>query len=560
MKRCPQCNRVEADDTLTFCRADGTVLINASDSFSGNLNTAKFGSGPVSSEIETSLLPQTSTTPEINRNTGPTTALPAAQFPGTTRDLTKPKRHGFALAAAIGIALAVIFAVGYFYLSRSRTTAIQSIAVMPFVNASGNADLDYLSDGMTETLIRSLSQLPNLNVKARSSVFRYKGRESDAKTIGKELGVPAILNGRFTQRGDQLTLNLELIDTQTENVIWTDQYDRKSSDLVSLQNQIARDVTSKLKIQLTSADQLKLAKNYTNDPEAYRLYLQGRFYWNKRTKSEVEKAIVYFKQAIERDPNFALGYVGLADSDEDNDRPTKIKYIRRALEIDDNLGEAHASLGYQYMCSQDWAASERELKRAMELNPNYPQAYGWNGVRLMMIGKYDESLASLQRGLELDPTSNGINFYKGVCLAVSGRRDEAIQQFKKTIQMDPSFPWTHNFLSRIYRWNGDYAASVEERAISLELDGNPEGAKRVRESFANGGWSGFQRMLQQTNSGVMSRGELDAVEKDTTIETLNHMAAEGSFWLFLIRTDPMFDPLRGDPRFQELLKKFNPPQ
>ena len=559
MKRCPQCNRVEADDTLVFCRSDGAALIDASGSLSGDLNTAKFGSGPVLSEIDTSLLPQTSTTPEIIRNTGPTTALPAAQFPGTTRDLTKPKRRRFVLAT-IGIALVVIVALGYFYWSRSRTTAIQSIAVMPFVNASGNADLDYLSDGMTETLIRSLSQLPNLNVKARSSVFRYKGRESDAKTIGKELGVPAILNGRFTQRGDQLTLNLELIDTQTENVIWTDQYDRKSSDLVSLQNQIARDVTSKLKIQLTSADQLKLAKNYTNDPEAYRLYLQGRFYWNKRTKSEVEKAIVYFKQAIERDPNFALGYVGLADSDEDNDRPTKIKYIRRALEIDDNLGEAHASLGYQYMCSQDWAASERELKRAMELNPNYPQAYGWNGVRLMMIGKYDESLASLQRGLELDPTSNGINFYKGVCLAVSGRRDEAIQQFKKTIQMDPSFPWTHNFLSRIYRWNGDYAASVEERAISLELDGNPEGAKRVRESFANGGWSGFQQMLQQTNSGVMSRGELDAVEKDTTIETLNHMAAEGSFWLFLIRTDPMFDSLRGDPRFQELLKKFNPPQ
>ena len=559
MKRCPQCHRVEADDTLAFCRSDGAALIDASGSLSGDLNTAKFGSGPVLSEIDTSLLPQTSTTPEIIRNTGPTTALPAAQFPGTTRDLTKPKRRRFVLAT-IGIALVVIVALGYFYWSRSRTTAIQSIAVMPFVNASGNADLDYLSDGMTETLIRSLSQLPNLNVKARSSVFRYKGRESDAKTIGKELGVPAILNGRFTQRGDQLTLNLELIDTQTENVIWTDQYDRKSSDLVSLQNQIARDVTSKLKIQLTSADQLKLAKNYTNDPEAYRLYLQGRFYWNKRTKSEVEKAIVYFKQAIERDPNFALGYVGLADSDEDNDRPTKIKYIRRALEIDDNLGEAHASLGYQYMCSQDWAASERELKRAMELNPNYPQAYGWNGVRLMMIGKYDESLASLQRGLELDPTSNGINFYKGVCLAVSGRRDEAIQQFKKTIQMDPSFPWTHNFLSRIYRWNGDYTASVEERAISLELDGNPEGAKRVRESFANGGWSGFQQMLQQTNSGVMSRGELDAVEKDTTIETLNHMAAEGSFWLFLIRTDPMFDSLRGDPRFQELLKKFNPPQ
>jgi TolB-like protein len=558
MKRCPQCNRVETDDALVFCRADGTALIGDSRSISGDAGTVKFGSAPVSSEIGTSILPNV-TDASINRATAPTTVLPASQIPGTISHLSKPKSRGlvFGLIALVITGAAI---ASYFYFSRKNSATIQSIAVMPFVNASGNADLDYLSDGMTETLIKSLSQLPNLNVKARSTVFRYKGKDTDAKTIGKELGVPAILNGRMTQRGDQLTLNLELIDTQTENVIWTDQYDRKSSDLVSLQNQIARDVTSKLKIQLTSADQLKLAKNYTNDPEAYRLYLQGRFYWNKRTKSEVDKAIVYFKQAIERDPSFALGYVGLADSDEDNDRPTKKEYIRRALEIDDNLAEAHASLGYQYMCSQDWAASERELKRAMDLNPNYPQAYSWNGARLMMIGKYDESLASIRRGLEIDPTSNGINFYYGVCLAVSGKRNEAIQQFKKMIEMDPTFPWTHSFLSRIYRWNGDYAASVEERAISLELDGNPEGAKRVRESFANGGWEGFQRLLRQNNSALMGRGELDAAEKETTIERLTRQAAEGSFWLFLIRTDPMFDPLRGDPRFQELLKKFNPPQ
>ncbi len=184
MKRCPQCNRVEADDTLTFCRADGTALISASGSFSGDLNTAKFGSGPVSSEIETSLLPQTSTTPGISRHTGPTTALPATQFPGTTRDLTKPRRGGL-IFATIGIVLAVIFAFGYFYLSRSRTTAIHSIAVMPFVNESANSDLEYLSDGMTETLISNLSQLPNLNVKARSSVFRYKGKETKPQTVGK---------------------------------------------------------------------------------------------------------------------------------------------------------------------------------------------------------------------------------------------------------------------------------------------------------------------------------------------------------------------------------------
>ena len=351
-----------------------------------------------------------------------------------------------------------------------------------------------------------------------------------------------------------------MIDAQTENVLWSDRYDRKQSDLISLQNEIARDVSSKLKIKLSGADQQKLTKTYTTDPEVYRLYLQGRFYWNKRTKSEVEKAVSYFKQSVEKDPNFALGYVGLADSFEDLDRPTKKEYIRRALDIDDNLAEAHASLGYQYMCAQDWVASERELKRAIELNPNYAQAYAWNGARLMMIGKYDESLTALQRALEIDPTANGINFYKGVCLAVSGRRDEAIQQFKKMIEMDPTFPWTHNFLSRIYRWNGDHAASVEERAISLDLDGNVEGAKRMRESFAKGGWKGFQTMLRERNAGPMSLGELEEVEKDTTIETLTRQANEGSFWLFLIKVDPTFDTLRGDPRFQELLKRFDPPR
>ncbi|PYS59026.1 MAG: hypothetical protein DMF74_22290 [Acidobacteria bacterium] len=562
MKRCPQCNRVETDDALVYCRVDGTALITDSGAISRDAGTVKFGSGEASGEIETSILPHTSTVPVINRTTGPTTVLPVTQTSSTTREMSKPKRRGLVFAVialmVVGVAIA-----GYSYFSRKNNATIQSIAVMPFVNASGNPDLEYLSDGMTETLIRSLSQLPNLNVKARSSVFRYKGRESDAKNIGKELGVPAILNGRFTQRGDQLSLNLELIATQTENVIWTDQYDRKSSDLVSLQNQIARDVTSELKIQLTSADQLKLAKNYTNDPEAYRLYLQGRFYWNKRTNSEVEKAVVYFQQAVARDPNFALGYVGLADSNEDNDRPTKKEYIRRALEIDDNLAEAHASLGYQYMCSQDWAASERELKRAMELNPNYPQAYGWNGMRLTMVGKYDEALSWLQRGLEIDPTSNGINFYKGVTLAVSGRRDEAIQQFRKLQEMDPTFPWAHSFLSRIYVWNGDHTAAVEERAKSVELDGKPDDAKLLRESFASGGWDAFLRQSLRQGAAIGSVASLSAAsdaDKETTIKKLEDKAAKGDFWLFLIKHDPLFDPLRGDPRFQQLLKKFNPPQ
>src|SRR5678809_298477 len=244
MKRCPQCNRVEANDSLTFCRTDGVALINDPGSFDSQ--TAKLGSGQVSSEVETSLLPHTSTTPEINRTTGPTTALPGSQIQGTTRELTKPKRRGLAFAG-VGLALVIICALGYFYWSRSRMTAIESIVVMPFVNESGNADVEYLSDGMTETLIGSLSQLPNLNVKARSSVFRYKGKETNPQTVGKELNVEALLNGRIAQRGDQLTLTLELVDALTENVIWSEQYNRKEAALVSLQSEIARDVSTKLR-------------------------------------------------------------------------------------------------------------------------------------------------------------------------------------------------------------------------------------------------------------------------------------------------------------------------
>ncbi len=463
------------------------------------------------------------------------------------------KRHK--LGVSLTVVLLLLVAVGgYFALSgRGRSGPIASLAVMPFVNASGNAEVEYLSDGITETLIKSLSQLPNLNVKARSSVFRYKGKETDAKTIGKELNVEAILNGRVVQRGEQLTLSLELINAQTENVIWTDQYDRKSFDLVSLQNLIARDVSSKLKIQLSGADLEKFAKNYTTDPEAYRLYLQGRFYWNKRVGPEFERAEGYFQQAVARDPKFALGYIGLADFKEDNDRPRKKEYIRRALEIDDQLAEAHASLGYQYMVDYNWAESERELKRAIELNPNYPQAHQWNGGRLMMNGKLDEARVSLTRALELDPTSPGINLYYGVLLEVSGRINECILQAKKLIEMEPTYSWAHIQLARAYRQAGIHKASVEEWARVIELNGNEERAKAVRESFAKGGWKGYLREFPNDPSYLAELGEYEKA-----IEAIVKQAERGWFWLFVSRTDPFLDPIRDDPRFKEAMKKLDP--
>ena len=545
MKNCPKCGKVYADETLNFCLEDGEWL--CEESLDEPLTAILHSTEPLG---EAATRAQVITTNE-------TAILPS----NISNVLLKSGRRDRRLLA-VPFLLAIIVLGGFFgyrYFASANSKQIESIAVMPFVNDSDSADVEYLSDGMTETLIRSLSQLPNLNVKARSSVFRYKGKETDAKTISKELGVQAVLNGRVIQRGDQLSLNLELIDAQTENIIWTDQYDRKASDLVSLQNEIARDVSGKLKIRLSGVDQQKLAKTYTTDPEAYKLYLQGRFYWNKRTKSEVQRAIPYFKQAVERDPNFALGYVGLADSDEDNDRPLKKEYIRRALELDDQLAEAHASLGYQYMLDYDWTASERELQRAIELDSKCPQAYQWNGARLMMIGKYDDALASIQRALDLDPTSNGINFYKAVCLGVAGRRDEAIQHFKKIIEMDPTFPWAHSHLSRIYRLNGDFATAAEERAISLELDGQPDLARGMRESFARGGWSAVQEYMRQKNTTLFSV-MLTENEKEHWIGQLTKQAEDGSFWLFLIKTDPIFDSLRGDPRFEALVHKFDPPQ
>ncbi len=265
----------------------------------------------------------------------------------TNQTVASNPKTKYLAAGLLTLILAIGGFFGYKYLSPT-TKQIESIAVMPFENKSGNADVEYLSDGMTETLINSLSQIPNLNVKARSTVFRYKGKEFDLKKIAAELNVQAILTGQVVQRGDQMTLNLELIDAKTENVLWGNKYERKASDLVSLQSEIARDVSSKLKSKLSSAEAASVEKNYTANSEAYQLYLKGRFHWNKRQINEFEKAVVFFKQAIEKDPNYALAYSGLADtytllSNLGDFRPKD--YIRKpkqaalkALELDPNLG------------------------------------------------------------------------------------------------------------------------------------------------------------------------------------------------------------------------------
>ena len=579
MKRCPTCNRVEADDTLAFCRTDGVALVNDSGSVGGETQTAQFGSGPVSSESETSLLPHTSTSPEINRSTGPTTALPASQIQGTTRELTKPKRRAFAFAT-IGAALVIIFALGYFFLSRSRTTAIESIAVMPFVNESGNADVEYLSDGMTETLISSLSQLPNLNVKARSSVFRYKGKEVDPKGIAAELSVQAFLNGRVAQRGDQLTLTLELVDAQTENVIWSQQYNRKQTDLVSLQSDIARDVSNKLKSKLSGVDGQHVVRNGTAITEAYQLYLKGRYHYNKFTDEGYRKGIEYFKQATAMDPNYAQAYSGLADcyfglSDQfepPNDVMPKARVAaEKALALDDSLAEAHASLGLVKMFYDlKWAEAEGEFQRAIALNPNYANAHLFYSRLLVSAGRYDEAVSESELSTQIEPLSPVNSAYLGYVLVFAGRSDAAVGQLKKALELDNNYAITHYYLGSVYQKLGQFDKAITEYETALQLNHNPRFMMALGNVYAAAGqrekaFRVLADLTEMKKEQYVSSYYLAAVytglnNKDQAFGLLDKAFDEHADSLAGLKISVLLDNLRQDPRYTEMLKRLNLPE
>ena len=565
MKNCPKCGKVYADETLNFCLEDGEWL--RKESLDESLTAILHSTEP---------LGEAATRAQVIA-TNETVILPSNVGNVLTKSGGLDKRLFAALLLLAIIVLGGLFSYRYFASVNSKQ--IESIAVMPFVNESGNTDVEYLSDGMTETLIRSLSQLPNLNVKARSSVFRYKGKDTDAKTLGKELGVQAILIGRVIQRGDALSLNLELIDAATENVIWTDQYDRKSSDLVSLQNEIARDVSSKLRTKLSGADAQKVAKTYTTDAEAYRLYLQGRFYWNKREEKEFRKAVEYYNQAVELDPNYALAYVGLADSyallssfgfmPPTEAIPKARDFARRASSLDDSLAEPHATLGYvlvQY--DHDFVGSEREYQRAIELNPNYSMAHQWYGEMLSYVGRFDEAAAEYRRGLEIEPLSLPINWEYGRFFYNARRFDEALAQLKKTIELDPGFARAHRTLSEVYWFRGDYANAVEERAKFFDLIGQPQNGTLIRATFAKEGWAGFLRLVVAENSPLkdsnnnwtFAKAYVGLGEKDKAFAEMNKAYENRISSVVWFKVEPQLDPLRSDPRFAELVRRVGFPE
>ncbi len=573
MKHCPQCNRVETDDALVFCRVDGTALVKNSGAVDVDAGTMRFDSASVAGDGATTILPPHQTVPEFARTTGPTTVLPRQPVQGATHDVKKTKSSKrILIPLVIGVVAVALAVTAYFFYSRNKRTTIRSLAVMPFINVGNNADVDYLSDGMTETLINSLSQLPDVSVKARSSVFRYKDKEVDPQTVGNELNVQAIVNGRVVQRGDELTLYLSLVDTRTGNQLWGEQYTRKQNDLLTLQTTVGREVASKLKPKLSGAEEQKVARSFTQNPEAYQLYLQGRFFANKRTPQALQKATEFYQLAIQKDPNYALGYAGLSDAYGllayygGMEPPLALSKAReaalQALSLDDKVAESHNAMGFIFAIADfNYEGAEREYKRAIELDPNYSTAHHNLGVMLARTGRPDEGLAEVRRALELEPFSTVVNRLYGECLSYLGRYDEGLAQLKKTADLDPSFPTTHFALSNVYRLMGKHAESVESYARFHELFNRPETAAMVRSSFASGGWQGFLReMTTKQPAGIspytMAIFFLELGEKEKAFAELEAAYEIREFQLRFSKIDPSVNALRDDPKFKDLMHRM----
>jgi serine/threonine-protein kinase len=495
------------------------------------------------------------------------------------------KSHKSGFAIGLIVLLLASISLGYwFFTSRSANTKgqIESIAVIPFVNASGNADNEYLSDGMTESLINSLSQLPKLSVKARSSVFRYKGKEVDPQDVGNALSVQAVLLGRVVERADNITLNLELVDARTGNQIWGEQYNRKRTDLVSLQTEIARDVSNKLRAKLSGAEEQRVTKSYTANTEAYQLYLRGRYHWNKRTAKDLQKSVEYFNQAIEKDPNYALAYAGLADSyvlfsgynvASPNEAYPKARTAAvKAIEIDETLAEAHTALAeIKFKYEWNFDAAERGYKYAIELNPNYPTARQWYSEYLSIVGRHDEAFAQMKRAQELDPLSLIINRELGLILMDRREYDAAIEQLLKTIEIDSSFAPAHTDLGLVYAQKLLYQESITEHQKAISLD--PENAfalSNLGYTYAKSGRKDEARKVLNQMQELSARryvSPLDIAsihaglgEKNEAFELLEKAYKQHDDDLLFLKIHPPMESLRTDLRFQDLLRRVGLPQ
>jgi serine/threonine-protein kinase len=469
---------------------------------------------------------------------------------------------------------------GSFRAPRASKT-ISSLAVLPFENVSRDPENDYLSDGITRSLINNLATVPKLRVMAQSTVFRYKGREIDPQAIGRELNVRAVLTGRMMQSGGSLRIGTELVDVATGSLLWGAQFDRKPGDIFVIQDEISSEISGKLRLQLTHAEKKRLVKRHTEDAEAYRLYLQGRHHWNRWTEEGFYKAIGYFQQAIEKDPSYALAHDGVADCyvllgwnsylpPKDAFPKAKVAAMA-ALEIASDLGEAHTDLAaVLWLHDWQWAEAQNEFKRSLELNPCYPTANHYYAECLMTLGRNAEALARMKKSLELDPLSLIINVAIGWAYYHARQYDEAVAQLLRTVELDPNYPMTYWILGLIYRDTARYdlAISAGEKGVNLS-GGSPLMRAALAQTFAAAGAPEKAiEIADELNELAKQRYVaphffagiyVGLGEHDRAIEYLEKSCAEHCHWLIYLHVDPSMDDLRNDPRFQDLLRRVGLP-
>jgi serine/threonine protein kinase/tetratricopeptide (TPR) repeat protein len=473
--------------------------------------------------------------------------------------------------AVVGVVALVLIVAGilaaYFLRGKPQASKIDSVAVLPFVNATGDPGNEYLSDGLTESLISALSQLPELKVMARSTVFRFKGKEDDPQKIGQTLQVSALLMGRIAQRGGEVSVQADLVNTSDGSELWGAHYVRKAADITEVQSDITRDVAKRLQLQTNATEQRRLGSAGTTNPEAYRLYLEGRQLWYGRTPEGLKKSIDLFQQAIAADPNYALAYTGLADTY--NVIPSYYSGVssrqagmladeatRKALELDDSLPEAHSARADALTFSYKWDEAEKEFKRALELNPNSAAAHYFYAFTLLVPEKrFDEAFQEFRVALSLDPLSPIMNTNYAATLSDAHRFPEALAAFQKVLQSDPNFPPAHHKLSQLYAAQGDFANAVSELQKFVSKPGSWSPDAKGYRKLAEAAFSGKTEASTWLALNASSVGD-----RDKAFQYLEKAYANQEIELILCIRYPTLDPIRSDRRYADLMRRMGLPE
>jgi serine/threonine-protein kinase len=492
------------------------------------------------------------------------------------------RRHKrtFTFLLVVMFAAILVGGLAIYWRTSVNNVPFDSIAVLPFVNQGGNVAVEYLSDGLTDSIISSLSQIPNFAVISRTSVFKYKGREIDPQAVGRELKVRAVLMGRIAQRGDDLVISVELVDTSNNHQLWGDQYNRKLADIVGVQQEIAKQISEKLQLKLSGEDKINLARRQTQNSEAYQLYLKGRYEWNRATEDGLKKSIEFFEQAISKDGNYALAYAGLADAywlstdiqfPPRESMPKAREAAQKALQLDDRLGEAHISLAvitYQY--DWNWLGAEKEFRQAVELSPSDAEAHHQYGWFLAFTGKKAESIREFTLAQQLDPLGPFITVDLNVPYAWDKEYDLALDYVQRGIDLDPNFYGGPYVSGWIEMERGRYPEAIEKLRRARQL----EDASWVVASLgcayaASGNRVEAQKILdeltERSKHGYVSPYYFAQIyaglgEKEKAIGSLEQAAEDRSIWMVWLKVERMFDNIRTDPRFVELRQRVGPPQ